>query len=108
MKRVASRLLLAAGSLLLATAASAQVPPPPSHLTAKAVHFPGDENAGLFVSVQLSWMEVVPPDGEGQHVAFRIYRSVDDSTSFAPLSVTADRAFGDRDVLTGHTCFCLK
>ena len=105
MKRVVSRFLLAAGSLLLATAAFAQVPPPPSHLAAKAVHFPGDENAGLVVAVQLSWMEAVPSTGEEQHVAFRIYRSVDDSTSFAPLSVTADRMFGDRDVLTGHTYF---
>ncbi|HUI11489.1 MAG TPA: carboxypeptidase regulatory-like domain-containing protein [Bacteroidota bacterium] len=104
MRRVDSRFLLIAGLTLLAGTAFAQIPPP-THLTAKGVPSQGDYDWGLSLSVQLAWMEVLPGAVPWDHVAFRIYRSVDDSTSFAPLSVTGDRSFSDHDVLTGHTYF---
>jgi len=105
MKRVAGSFLVFAGLAFAAATASSQVPPSPTHLTAKAVHNSGYGGEGLAVSVQLSWTETMPAEVEMQHVAFRIYRSADDSASFAPLSVTGDRSFSDRDVLTGHTYF---
>jgi hypothetical protein len=88
---------------LIAPGAFSQAPPAPTNLTAKAVHSSADEGWTTGQSVGLTWQFVTP--AAAPHVAFRIYRSVDDSTSFTQLNVTGDRMYGDRGVTVGHTYY---
>ena len=88
---------------LLVQGAFSQAPPAPTNLAAKVVHSSADEHEGMAQAVGLSWQFM--PSASTYRVAFRIYRSVDDSASYAPLGVTGDRTFGDRGVATGHTYY---
>ena len=95
--RTAYRIALLAAVMATATATFAAppvvLPPTPTGLQASF------ELRGLYSFVHLKW------DASMGALFFRVYRSVDDSTSFTPLTVTNARAFDDYLINPGHTYF---
>ncbi len=95
--RTAYRIIVLAAVMATATATFAAppvvIPPTPTGLQASF------EMQGLYSFVHLKW------DASMGALFFRVYRSVDDSTSFTPLTVTNARAFDDFLVVPGHTYF---
>jgi len=94
MKRIGYALALA---LSLTGVAYAQLPPAPVDLAAK-------QTGQVPPGVELSWSvpKLLPPVPLNM---FRVYRSVDDTTSFSFLNVTNAPAYNDRQVIAGHTYY---
>ncbi|HUI11529.1 MAG TPA: carboxypeptidase regulatory-like domain-containing protein [Bacteroidota bacterium] len=94
MKRIGYALALA---LFFTGAAHAQLPPAPVDLDAK-------QTTQVPPGVELGWSvpKLLPPVPLNM---FRVYRSVDDSTSFSVLNVTNLPAYDDRQVTAGHTYY---
>ena len=95
--RTAYRFMVLAGLMAMAVTVFAEppiiAPPTPTDLAASF------ELHGLYSFVHLKW------DAPMAGLFFRVYRSVDDSTSFTPLSVTNTRAYDDYLVALGHTYY---
>lgn len=83
--------------ILAVTSVFAQNPPPaPTNLTARVEQ----PSPAMFASVKLEWQMVA-----GMY-AFRVYRSIDDTTHFAPIaSGVRDRMFRDYHVQAGRQYF---
>src|SRR5436309_2370364 len=76
----------------------AQVPPTPTSLTAVQVN---SEEGGI--SVKLTWQVT-----EG-NFGIRVYRSVSDTSHFAPIAITSGRTFYDHMVTAGtHYYYYVK
>ncbi len=95
--RTSYRFILLAVAMGLAVATYAQppvvIPPTPTGVQASF------ELRGLYSFVHVKW------DAPMGGWMFRVYRSMDDTTSFAPLTVTNARAFDDYLVTPGHTYY---
>ncbi len=103
MKRIAPFIVGFTCLSLFTVRAFSQAPPAPANLTAKIIHASTEGWAGTPQAVGLTWQFKSPVIIS--RVAFRLYRSVDDSSAFKPLGVTGDQSFGDRDVAVGHTYY---
>ena len=88
---------LACAFMMLSGGAYSQTPPPPTNLTAHVT-------TQVPVGVELSWKQIEPPPPVPLTV-FKVYRSIDDSTSFAFLNVTNSMEYNDRQVSRGHTYY---
>ncbi|HXX63525.1 MAG TPA: hypothetical protein VEO56_06970, partial [Bacteroidota bacterium] len=101
MKTFARAILAASISILVASAAFGQNPPAPTDLTAKLVAPSWGEDHDFPSGVILTWHDSL----KAPHLSFRVYRSQDDSTSFAKEASSSSPAYLDHDVQTGHTYY---
>jgi len=97
MKRLGYVFLAVLISAAVSGLAFAQLPPPPVNL---AAHPAGQFAQGVILTWQIA--KILPPVAPG---AFRVYRSVDDSTSFTYLDATGMTEFGDTRAAAGHTYY---
>jgi len=102
MKRLGYVFLAVLISAAFSSLAFAQLPPPPANLTAHAIPPP---SAIMIQGVVLNWQlpKILPPVPANN--TFRVYRSVDDSVSFAFLNTTDKMEYNDAQAVAGHTYY---
>ena len=100
--KILGRTILAAIVLSLVGAfAYGQNPPAPTDLSAKLVPPSWGEDHDFSAGVILTWHDSLGTP----HLSFRVYRSLDDTTSFAKEASSTSQGYFDHDVQTGHTYY---
>jgi len=86
-------------AFVLTAGAVSQTPPAPTNLVA---HLTQQWPAGVDLTWDWKAGSTLPPI---PRTAFKVYRSVDDSTAFALLNVTNSPSYDDRQISSGHVYY---
>ncbi len=104
MKRLGYVFLAVLMSAAVSGLAFAQLPPAPVNLTVHAIPVPTVIFPQRVVALNWELPKLLPPV-PAMSSTFRVYRSIDDSVSFAYLNATDNMEYNDQQAVAGHTYY---